>query len=200
MSVLGLDISLTSTGCVVLSNGGEVLYNGTLGYGLIKPKVWDYQKRLNAIVNGVEEILSDYGPGLQVVLEDYAYGKKKNTSSLTGLAEATGAIKCLLYQWEIEPIILTASQARKITFGFNPSVSKVERKLGSDIKIKLAKELLDRFGSTFPTDDEVDAFILAEAVRKLADGKPLPPDVIESLRKAGGRRKGKKKKEEKVGK
>jgi len=28
----------------------------------------------------------------------------------------------------------------------------------------------------------------------------LPPDVIESLRKAGGRRKGKKKKEEKVGK
>ena len=192
MSVLGLDLSLTSTGYVVLASSGTVLDHGTVGYGLKKPKVADHQKRLADIAEKVEDVLSDASPQY-VVMEDYAFNKFSKTQSITGLAELTGVVKYTLHQWRHEPIIVTASHARKVVVGKSPGTTAADRKKKITVKDKLAVMVKEQYSLTFPTDDEMDAFVLAEAIRKLAKGGPLDPSVIAALRKTTKRRKGAKK-------
>jgi len=191
-TVLGLDLSLTSTGIVVLSPRGEVLYNRVTGCQLRKAKIWDEQKRIAEIVEVIEEILGgEYGIKY-VAMEDYAFNQRKD-SKITKQAELVGAVKYMLYQYRIEPVVVGISQSRRLTFGIPVGVSNKERKEGMKIKDKVKALVKEQYDLEFSTNDETDAFVIAEAVRKAAmGGDGLTVKEIESIRKLLSRRKGEK--------
>jgi len=113
---------------VVLSGEGKIIFNGTAGYGLKKASIADEIKRLEDIVCAIEEVLGEY-PVKYAVIEDYAYNQiKKGVTQITRQAELTGPVKMVCHQYNKEVIVVTASQARKLTFNRPVGTTSAERK------------------------------------------------------------------------
>jgi len=189
MAFLGLDLSLTSTGIVILSKSGALLHSSAYGYGLKKAGTDDEIKRLLDITNRIESVVSEF-PIECVGIEDYAYRRAGSGSQITRQAELTGVVKTTLYQYRLKIFVVGISQGRKITFECPVGVSNAERKEGMDIKTKVMELVKTKYGLDFETTDEADAFVLAEAVRKLiVPGNPSP-EALKELQKLERRQKG----------
>jgi len=187
MSVLGLDLSLTSTGYVMISCSGTLLVHGTTGYALSKATEKEEAKRINDITEFIEALIGEYQPKY-VVIEGYAYNKSfTNKANIT--AELTGVVKNMLFLNRMDFLSIPATQARKIVFEMPVGVNSSERNKKITVKDKLASLVKEKFGLKFNTDDEVDAFILAEAIRKVSSGTDLSIEVIDSLQKIQNKRK-----------
>ena len=187
-TVLGLDLSLTSTGIVVLDQSGEVLHHEVAGEELVKATPSQKQKRVRKIASRVMLVQAKYNPK-RVVIEDYGYSTMKGgTSSITQLAELCGVIKMFLHMKGVDPVVMSASQARKITLGTGVGVTSAERRKKMTVKDKVAVMVVSQYGKKFEINDETDAFVLAEAGRKILAGEPLPVDVMESLYKSRERK------------
>lgn len=160
---MGLDLSLTGTGCVVLDESGKVATDGEgpFGYPLKRTaSVEDQIYRLIFIVKKIVKIANDVTDNddcnLVVGIENYAFGARGAQSNL---GELQGAVKTQLWlAFRVVPSIIVASSARKIVLG-KGRFSKGK---------KGKKEIMAAVSSLgFNTDDDnvADAFVIAECLR-----------------------------------
>jgi hypothetical protein len=92
-----------------------------------------------------------------------AYGFRKSNAQASAIMESGGVIATTLYQrFKIVVPAVTAAQARKLTFGFNPTKPK-EEKNKDWLKLFILETLHDRFKVPKAWGiDECDAFIVAQ--------------------------------------
>ena len=142
MIALGIDLSLTGTGLVIL-DGGEPFYSECF-----KPQNKSGSSRLIEIRCKIEKTLSDCIPEI-VCLEGYSFGSRGRAVFQTG--ELGGIIRVLLHEWGIKWIEIPPSQVKKFATGKGNS--------GKDL---ILQQVYKRWGQEFETSDEADAFVLAK--------------------------------------
>lgn len=169
---MGLDLSLSRAGCVVLAEQGHGRWAGDWGYALKKDstekeKVERMLEIATGIINKCREYRKD-GDDIWVAIERYSFSTVKNkkgkafqSSSQTGLAELHGVVKSqLLLGLGIIPELYSVNTARKVALG-KGSISK-----------KDVQPLLEKRGFFFKNNDQADAYVIAECLRK-SDVKEL---------------------------
>ena len=156
---MGLDLSLTGTGCVVLDENLDVVFFDRWGEKLKrKSTTRERVERLIYITSKIIKCGRRYvynDDQLFVGIEGYAFGAKGAQSDL---GELHGATKTqLLLALKIVPDIIVSSHARLIVL-----------KKGRFSKGKKGKgEIIDAVGSLgFSTDDEniADAYVIARCL------------------------------------
>lgn len=175
LTVIGLDLSLTSTGAVVISPGGE----WGRGQGdphtesmVIKSK-FKGEARLEHLREQVMALVGFNQPDL-IVIEGYAFGRP---NAMAPLAELGGVIKHSLYVAGWPFIVVPPTRAKKFACG-KGNAKKDEVRLG----------VYKRWGFEAPTNDEVDAYVLARiglAYLGLDDDLIKPQvEVVKDLKKS----------------
>ena len=154
MIYIGLDLSLTASGMVSITESGSVLESKTFGYGLKRDSSGERKiKRLLHITNEVCSFIKSTiagGQEVTVVIEGYAYGAR---GSQNDLAELQGAIKTQIYlMFNLVPVIIPATKARKLVFG--------KGRLSKDEILEGLKEQ----GYDFTDHNQADAFVVARSV------------------------------------
>lgn len=139
--IIGLDLSLTHSGWVVLQDGRVG------AYGTIIPKKVRGVRRLSYIRKELKKVLIAYKPKLAVI-EGYNYSPNANMSFSIG--ENGGVIKRLLYLRGINYLIVAPKTLKKFFTG-NGNASK------DKMRICGKKD----WGAKFNTEHEMDAFGLA---------------------------------------
>lgn len=148
-NVVGVDLSLTSTGVVCLTGDGMLdSYN-------IKTKPSDFQTdvhRIAFIAGAVADILQDYEeledrPTL-VCLEGYAMGARG--SRVFTIGELGGVVKQWLYGLQTDTLIVPPTVLKKF-LGIG----------GNSDKDQVRLELFKKYGVELKTNDECDAAVLA---------------------------------------
>jgi crossover junction endodeoxyribonuclease RuvC len=137
--VLGLDLSLTSTGAVLLKNG-EVKESTTLSSSHKE------QARLADLKFKIGMAIKFYKPELTVI-EGYAFGRP---NAMAGLAELGGVVKCSLFEMQQQILIVPPARVKKFATG-----------RGNAKKDEVRLEVYKRWGFEAKTNDEVDAYVLA---------------------------------------
>lgn len=105
---VGLDLSLTGTGVVVLSHDNEVLLAETL-----KNKLRGME-RLEFIRNKITDVIDDY-PDATYCVENYAMGSRAGQAFSIG--ELGGVIKLLLFERGIIPYLVPPTRLKKFITG-----------------------------------------------------------------------------------
>ena len=150
--VLGLDLSLTGLGMVVLGAEGEVLFSETVGERLSRgASVREKIERLLYLSGRVLEVVKTHEPDA-VVIEDYAYGARFGATF--DLGELGGVVKTSLWlRCKIEPIMVGSGTARKVVLGH-----------GRPKKAEIIP-MLRKMGGVFKDHNEADAYVVAEWLR-----------------------------------
>lgn len=173
--VVGLDLSLSSTGFARFDLGDSSLETWTL-----KTKITDGSTVFRAKTIAMK-ILALMQPGDMPFIEDYAFSIKPQASSIVTLGELGGIVKLLLLQFTgREALTFTTSEMRKFISGDG----------------KLKKEMIPvwtykRYDREMHSHDECVAAVLADMGLNLMGVKPLPfpiagkkqQDVIDRLQK-----------------
>jgi len=163
---MGLDLSLTSTGVAIIQA------DGTSESMTIRSKFRD-EARLADLRDKILATVKLHRPKL-VVLEGYSYG---SVTSLASLAELGGLVKTGLF--EVSQPVLVVPPARVKKFATGKGNSKKD-------EVRLA--VYKRWGFEAPTNDEVDAYVLARTgLAFLGHDSGLirsQIEVIEALKKA----------------
>ena len=141
MKIIGLDLSLTHTGIVILNNGIVELFK------TIIPKKLRGVKRLYYIRRRIVQYLLINKPDIAVI-EGYAYSPNAGRSFSIG--ELGGVIKLLLYKQKISYLIVAPTTLKKFTTG-----------KGNSPKSKMEKAVYKNWNVEFNTEHEIDAFALA---------------------------------------
>lgn len=158
---MGLDISLTGTGVVVINSAGDIVFNDVFGYSLKKTDEAEaHIERMIYIIKRILQVGREYSV-TKVGIENYAFGIVKGhtgrsfqSSSQSKLAELHGVIKTqLLMSKRIVPDIVAIKTGRKVVFG-NGNLAK------KDVIPRLEKH-----GLKFKNDNDADAFVIAECLR-----------------------------------
>jgi hypothetical protein len=155
MNHMGLDLSCTGTGIVVLDDEGVVLATAKDGWALDRKTttVLDYIDRLLHITTTILDLVRAHGgaAGLAVGIERYAYNAR---GSQNDLGELGGVVKTQLWLAEhVLPQIVAVNSARALVFG------------NGRIKKKLVEPALASKGFAFGDSDIADAYVIAEAIR-----------------------------------
>ena len=145
-AIIGLDLSLTSSGVAV------------------KPALADNRKeKVFAIPTTAKESIEDrwkkialgikheVRAGDSCFIEDYAYGMPSQRSNLTTLAEVGGIIKFMLLNMGVPVFPVSPGTLKKWATGKGNAKKE-------DMKLAVYK----KFGREFVTSDEADAFLLAD--------------------------------------
>lgn len=172
--VIGLDLSLTSTGIVSLVEVGKdwgVHSSLHVGHSLkrdaaVREKIERYVVIAAAVLDTVRQFK---GMEVTVGIEGYAYSKK---GAQNDLAELQGIVKSQLWLGErIEPVIVSVTEARKLVLGTgSPKGSKKGK-----TKEGVAK-ILKGMGLEFDSDDEADAYVIAKCVAMNLE--PRQPELL----------------------
>ena len=161
---VGLDLSLTGAGCVVLDWDGSVLSHNVWGEKLERDaRVRDKIERMIYIANKIVSELkrlkrqsyykgpNGEHPVIHVGIEGYAFGAR---GAQNDLGEIQGIVKSQLWlALGIEPVIIASSTARKVVMG-----------KGNFPKDKILAELVKR-GFELKDHNEADAYVIAECLR-----------------------------------
>lgn len=154
MIILGLDVSLRSTGLALLMP--ESISSWT-----VKSKapttVNDMAKRLMA---SLEHIISLYNKDLIVFIEDYAFGKFGNSGSVASLIELTGILQYGLYQASIRYYKVAPTAVKKFLSG-----------KGILPKDQIPLLIYKKFNLTPDTVDACDALAIADFGYSLITGQ-----------------------------
>lgn len=155
--VIGLDLSCSRTGVVVLDLNGKIHHVSTVG-GSVKRTAEnvEYEKtmRLINIYGHISRVVLDYGVRA-VGVERPAYSRK---GAQVDLAELHGVVRTsLLTEHALEVYLIPVSSARKVALGRGGGKGTSKRYFH-----RLANEAA---GVEFGTDDEADAWVIAEAIR-----------------------------------
>lgn len=144
---LGLDLSLTGTGVVVLNDRGEVEYSETLKNNLRG------MERLQFIQDKIEKTLNKWKPYI-ICIEGYSMGSRSGQAFSIG--ELGGVIKLMLYKMKYDPYLIPPTRLKKFIVGG-----------GKAEKDMIMMKVLQRWGWE-PSDNNVaDAYGLAKIAESL---------------------------------
>lgn len=157
---VGLDLSLTGTGCVVLGRDGRMLSGNTWGDSLPRnARVREKIERMIYIAEKIVGVVSELMVRRAVVcvgIEGFAYGAR---GAQNDLGEIQGVVKSQLWlALGIEPVIITSSTARKVVMG-----------KGNFPKSEILTALVGR-GLKLKNHNEADAYVIAECLRLSTQG------------------------------
>jgi len=168
--ILGLDLSLVGTGCIVLDKDGIVLSQLITS----KPSGKDILKelkRLLGITKDIEKIIQKYKIKM-VCIEGISY-MSRNTGALTQLSGLNYFVRQLLYNNGIEFKIIPPTVLKKYITG-----------KGNSAKELMLLETYKRFGVSFSDNNLCDAYGLAKiAYSCVYDDKKLTAFQIEIIKK-----------------
>jgi hypothetical protein len=169
-AVLSLDISPTSTGACLMHRDTDI----TCALKVASSHEWT--RMVSLIINFVrcshEELL------YPVFIESYAFGKFSQSSSVSTIAEITGAVKYNLLDVGYEIYLVSPGTIKKWVTGS-----------GKAKKDEMRLAVFKKYNKEFETIDEIDSFSLAdfgwhlgmEPKRKLTK---LENEIIDKYRKA----------------
>lgn len=143
MTVMGLDLSLTGTGLVILDAEARILEHVAIQVG------GRGMDRVIAIEEAIRRRLSGMEVAL-VAIEGYAYGVRRRQSHLADLAELGGVVKRRLIQEAVPYVVISPAAVKKFATG-----------KGNAGKDKVAVAAYKKWKVEFETADEVDAYVLA---------------------------------------
>jgi len=171
LTVIGLDLSLTSTGAVVLSPGeGQ---GGLRTESMVIKSKFKGEARLEHLREQIMALVSLNQPDL-IVIEGYAFGRP---NAMAPLAELGGVVKHSLYVDGWKYLIVPPTRVKKFACG-KGNAAKDEVRLG----------VFKRWGFEAKTNDEVDAYALARiglAYLGLDDELIKPQiEVVKDLKKS----------------
>jgi len=161
---MGLDLSLTGTGCVVLDEEGKLISHDVWGEELkrsapVRDKIERMVYIANKIVSELKRLKrqsyykgpNGEHPVIHVGIEGYAFGAR---GAQNDLGEIQGVVKSQIWlASRIEPVIIVSSTARKAVMG-----------KGNYPKDKILAELVKR-GFDLRDHNEADAYVIAECLR-----------------------------------
>lgn len=162
--VLGLDLSLRSSGVVVLeynpaTGKDEVIHESTVGKELRKATEEDRIKRFGLIASHVLGVVKKYEI-VHVAIEAPAYSRLGRQTELGGLQ---GVVRTQLYYGlGVVPTLIAVTSARKNVLGKGFGTSK------KGVVIPMLKE---KYGIAFECEDKADAYVIAKAYCKDVWGK-----------------------------
>ena len=139
-SLIGLDLSLTSTGFHKLAADGRILDSGA-----ITADKSTGMERLDLILARISNLVRE---GDFVVLEDNAFRALGRARS--GLAELSGIVKFWLWRRQIRYLLIAPTMLKKFILG-----------VGRGDKALIVREVFKAYGLNAGTDDEADASVLA---------------------------------------
>lgn len=145
MNVLGLDLSLTSSGFAYLGHRDLEMHTG-----IITPKVYKGVPRLVYIRRCIEMIIMEQGIS-HAVIEGYSMGRfQMQRAHSTG--ELGGTIKMMLWEKRISILIVSPKGLKKFATGN-----------GNSKKPQVQGHIMTRWGYRIEQEDEADAFVLYQA-------------------------------------
>lgn len=156
---VGLDLSLTGTGIVVLDHDGNVVQQRVVGYELLatateREIVERYMYHASEVVDSIKRLPERP----RVAIEGYAFSKDpKRSSSITKLAELRGVVKSQLWLvFQLVADILTVGEVRRSVLGSGnfPKAGVID--------------VLHRRGLVFGDQNIADAYVVAEGLRRRA--------------------------------
>lgn len=154
-NVIGLDLSLTSTGMVKIPVGRKQV-NSWCFATAASMHIWARYKDI------AQRVQARIGKNDLVLVENYAFGIKGAASRLVTLAELGGVVKmAIMARTRHWPIPVGSATVRKFATG-GGKASK------DDIKLQVYKK--DR--QEFKTTDETDAYVIAQIGLCLIGAKP----------------------------
>lgn len=161
MKIVGLDLSLTSTGVAIHTPETEKAYT-------LKKSKYTGVRRLIDLRETIREIVVDAD---LVVIENYAFGAR-NQAHQAG--ELGGVVKVLLHEMGKQWILVAPTQLKKFVAGG-----------GKRTKELIIMQVYKRWGVECETSDEADAFVLAKIGQALVENVELTKfqkEVIEKLK------------------
>lgn len=130
MLTLGLDISWTGTGIVVIRGARSTVCRRLVGSEASDGEAgW----RMDLVLSAVREVLDEFPMIERVGIEDYARGKLNRREEM---GEITGPIKHLLWQRELAYITCAPQQLKKWVLG-----KAVNGDLGKQLMLAAAQEM-----------------------------------------------------------
>lgn len=158
MRVLGLDLSLSATGYVLLDDD-RVLWHGT-----VSPQTRDAQ-RLAQFEDWLVAALGNMGPIDYAGIEGYSYGSPQGRTHAYAIGELGGVVKLALWQAGITTFLVPPASWKKQLLG-NGRLAKDQVRL----------ECYKRYGVEFAAQDTLDAWAVAMTTRRWLLGldKPHP--------------------------
>lgn len=156
MRILGLDLSLRSTGYVLLDE------EDVTWYGVVGSETLREAERLQMFNQWIREQLRDRRFD-HVALEGYSYGSKQTNLPQTG--ELGGVMKLAIFQARIPLHVIAPGTWKKVLCGN-----------GSLDKKNAAVEIFKRYGVEYRSQDVLDAWAVAMCLRRQLLGldKPEP--------------------------
>ena len=151
MKSLGIDPS-TKTGIVLLD--GQLMT-----HGVVQPKGYEGTARIAKIRDEFMNLLLDFKPDIAVI-EGYAYGNK---FTLSLMVEINSCMRLCLHDLGIEWYIAPPTVLKKYVTNS-----------GSAKKPQIAEAVKNRWGFVSPSDDVVDAYVLAQMGKDLAANGVTP--------------------------
>ena len=156
MRILGLDLSLTSTGYVLLE-GDLVVWHGVVGSSTLRDperlQMFNTWIRRTIIENRLE----------QVAIEGYSYGSSQAHTRAFSIGELGGVIKLAIHQARLPLHVIAPGTWKKVLCG-NGSLSKKNA----------AVELYKRYGIEYSSQDTLDAWAVAMCRRRQELGLDKP--------------------------
>jgi len=153
---IGLDLSLTGTGVVVLKNG-KIIKQKLIKSKPAGDKPVDELKRILKIINEIELVLSEELYGIAVI-EGLAF-MVRNATALVQLSALNYMIRAVLLKKNIPFIIVAPTSLKKFITGDGKSKKDV-----------ILMEVYKRYGVTIFDDNEADAYGLAQIGLALLGG------------------------------
>ena len=161
MRILGLDLSLTSTGYVLLDD--QVLED-VVWHGCVGSKDLRDVERLQMFDTWIRDAMRPRVVD-HVAIEGYSYGSPAGQTRAFGLGELGGVIKLAVHEAGIPMHVIAANTWKKQLCG-----------KGGLKKDQVRLELFKRFGVEFASQDTLDAWAVAACLRRQLLGldKPEP--------------------------
>jgi len=167
---VGLDLSVTATGCVVLDEQGTVVDHGVWGSSVAKDgTARERIERLVYITTKVVNMVRKWYKEneLEFAIENYAFGAK---GAQNDLGEIHGSVKTQIWlAFRGIPVMIPSSHARKKVLG-RGRFSK-----GRAGKLEIIAMVGGR-GFKTNDDNEADAYVIAECLRLESKKKGLKDD------------------------
>ena len=123
---IGLDLSLTGTGVVVLNDGKIIKQRLIKSKPVPDGKPLDEVKRIRKIVEEIELIVGDSTPTIAVI-ENLAFGVR-NATALTQLAALNYFVRSMLMDYNVPFILIAPNSLKKFVTG-NGAAKKDEMML-----------------------------------------------------------------------
>jgi crossover junction endodeoxyribonuclease RuvC len=171
---LGLDLSLTGTGVIVL-DGGKIKLRKLIKSKPGGDKPVDELRRIRKIVEEIEMIVSEQQPEIAVI-EGLAF-MVRNATALVQLSALNYMVRAVLDDYNIPFVIIAPTSLKK----FVTSNGKAK-------KDEMMLETYKRYGVSIANDNECDAYGLSQVGLALKGGNSkdttkLQEEVISLLKK-----------------